>query len=68
MDDIFNFAYSRNALGVYLSGAGPTIVAIVHKDNNMFEFEMKKILEKKFRNWNLYMLSADNCGAVVVEK
>ncbi len=68
MDDLFRYCYSNDALGVYLSGAGPTIVAIVHKDNQTFEEEMKKILSQKMRNWKLYMLEADNCGAVICNK
>lgn len=68
MDDLFKYCYSNDALGVYLSGAGPTIVAIVHKDNQTFEEEMKKILSQKMRNWKLYMLEADNCGAVICNK
>ena len=68
MDDLFRYCYSNDALGVYLSGAGPTIVAIVHKDNQTFEEEMKKIISQKMRNWKLYMLEADNCGAVICDK
>ena len=68
MDDLFSYCYSNDALGVYLSGAGPTIVAIVHKDNQTFEEEMKKIISQKMRNWKLYMLEADNCGAVICDK
>lgn len=68
MDDLFRYCYSNDALGVYLSGAGPTIVAIVRKDNQTFEEEMKKILSQKMRNWKLYMLEADNCGAVICDK
>ena len=68
MDDLFRYCYSNDALGVYLSGAGPTIVARVHKDNQTFEEEMKKIISQKMRNWKLYMLEADNCGAVICDK
>ncbi len=51
---------------MYLSGAGPTIVAIVHKDNGDFEEQMKQILSERMPDWKLTMLSADNTGAVIL--
>lgn len=66
MDDLFSFCYEKNALGVYLSGAGPTIVAIVHRDNKMFEQEINSILYNEISGWKLYMLDADNQGATVI--
>lgn len=67
MDDIFKYSYQNNALGVYLSGAGPTIVSIIHGDNREFENKMRTFLSENMQNWQLYMLSADNCGAKVIE-
>ncbi len=66
MDKMFQNCYDRGALGVYLSGAGPTIVAIVHKDNGDFEEQMKQILSERMPDWKLTMLSADNTGAVIL--
>ena len=37
IDSLFRKAYGAGALGVYLSGAGPTVVAIVSRDNERFE-------------------------------
>ncbi len=65
MDELFSACYNKGALGVYLSGAGPTIVAIVHRDNEIFEEEMQKFLSLQMRGWTLEMLRADNQGAVV---
>ncbi len=65
MDDLFKTCYANDALGVYLSGAGPTIIAIVHRDNQTFEEEMRQILSQRMHGWSLYMLKADNQGAVV---
>ncbi len=67
MDDIFKYSYQNNALGVYLSGAGPTIVSIIHGDNREFENKMRTFLSENMQNWQLYMLRADNCGAKVIE-
>lgn len=67
MDEMFRTCYANDALGVYLSGAGPTIVAIVHRDNQTFEEEIRQVLSQRLHGWSLYMLEADNQGAVVCE-
>ena len=68
MDKLFQNCYDKGALGVYLSGAGPTIVAIVHKDDAKgFEDAMNRTLSGNMKKWKLHMLQADNCGAVVEE-
>ncbi len=66
MDEMFKSCYEKGALGVYLSGAGPTIVAIVHQDNTEFETKMKQVLTERMPDWNLTMLSADNTGAIIL--
>lgn len=68
IDDLFDTAYRENALGVYLSGAGPTVVALVHADNTEFENNMSELLNRNMNNWSLYMLKGDNIGAVVYDK
>ena len=35
-DDVFDMAYTLGAYAVYISGAGPTIMAIVDHDNEFF--------------------------------
>lgn len=66
MDEMFKNCYDKGALGVYLSGAGPTIVAIVHRENIEFETKMQQVLTEQMPDWNLTMLSADNTGAVIL--
>lgn len=63
IDDVFKYAYRSGALGVYLSGAGPTVVAMVKADNTKFEKQMQEYLRKQLKNWQLHMLNADNVGA-----
>lgn len=63
INDVFKGAYRSGALGVYLSGAGPTVVAIVKADNTKFEKQMNGYLSKHLKNWQLHMLDADNVGA-----
>lgn len=65
IDHLFAKAYEAKALGVYLSGAGPTVIAIVHKNNTMFEKSFEKFFKGKMNAWHLYMLDADNTGAIV---
>lgn len=68
MDKIFKMCYDNDALGVYLSGAGPTIVAIVGKDNKTFSCNMSRHLTGKLGKWHLHMLKPDNEGACIIEK
>lgn len=35
-DEVFELAQDLGALAVYISGAGPTIMAVVHKDDTEF--------------------------------
>ncbi len=65
IDDLFSEAYREGALGVYLSGAGPTVIAIVSNKNTDFEYKLNKFLNKKMYKWHLHMLSVDNNGAEV---
>ncbi len=68
MEDLFRICYEKNALGVYLSGAGPTVVAMVYqKDEEVFRKEMTAFLTSSMKHWHLHMLRADNQGAVVIK-
>ncbi len=67
IDALFEKAYSEGALGVYLSGAGPTVIAIVHKSNTMFEKSFDKFLIGKMGAWNLHTLMPDNNGAEICD-
>lgn len=65
IDELFDTAYKSGALGVYLSGAGPSTIAIVHRDNTQFEEIMNQFLKSKMNNAELRMLKSNNAGAVV---
>ncbi len=67
MDSLFRLCYDNNALGVYLSGAGPTIIAIIRTDNKMFGCNISRVLSGKLKGWNLHILKPDNDGACVIE-
>ena len=54
-----------DALGVYLSGAGPTVMAIIKEENRDFLPNVSRVLNEKMKNWHLEILEADNQGAQV---
>ncbi len=66
MDELFNICYRHGALGVYLSGAGPTLVAIIGEQNKNFNPEVSRILAQKMQNWRLEILKADNLGVTEI--
>jgi len=66
-DDITDTALSLGALASFLSGAGPTIIAILPKDEKGFEAEMKDHLKRLEGNWTLKVVTASNEGARVLE-
>lgn len=70
MDDIFRICYRNDALGVYLSGAGPTIVAMIESDNKSFKDNVNRFLRSHSKSmsskWSLDILKADNEGAKII--
>ena len=67
-DEVFDLAQDLGAAGVYVSGAGPTIMAVVHKDDADFFDRADAALKTgsdKLRHFALRRLLADNAGAVV---
>ena len=64
-DRIFKLAYSLGAYGVYLSGSGPSIVAICDCKNSNFEICLvKKLEDLKIKNWKVCNLKVDRKGVV----
>lgn len=55
-----------NCLGSFLSGAGPTIMAIIKKENNCFCMDIGNYLEKLGAKWSVKELTQDTVGAIVV--
>ncbi len=66
MSEIFDLCYNNKALGVYLSGAGPSIIGILNGNRDLFSEKVGSVLSKKMKNWHLRILSADNEGAVIL--
>ena len=66
-DEVFELAQDLGALAVYISGAGPTIMAVVHKDDTEFfdHAEAALAADGPLHHFTVHRLLADNVGAVV---
>ena len=65
MYEIFEKGYEYGAKAVYLSGSGPTIIAMVEKGNEEFLKGMQKYFRKRAMSYQVCKLSIDNIGTVV---
>lgn len=67
-EQVFAIARDLGAYAVYLSGAGPTIMAVVHRDNADFFEQAHKALQEQAetKRFCLHRMLADNTGAVVL--
>ena len=66
-DEIFELALDLGAMAAYISGAGPTIMAVVHRDDQVFFERAAAALQQSetLRRFTVRRLLADNSGAVV---
>ncbi len=65
--EVFDIAYNHGAYGVYLSGAGPTIMAIVDENNTYFAGKMKFSLDNAgLSGWQVHELHIDNNGTALI--
>lgn len=68
MEQVFSAAESAGALAAFLSGAGPAIIAVVHRDGvRAFEESIRGSIAGMDDNWTVNILEADTAGAVVEE-
>ena len=67
-DNVFRMSYELGSLGTYVSGAGPTIIAMVDSaEAAAFGANCKKHLEDKgIKGWRVEILSAAKEGAKIV--
>ena len=66
-DEVFELAMDQGAMAAYISGAGPTIMAVVHRDDEAFFGRAEAALQQSetLRHFTVHRLLADNTGAVV---
>lgn len=65
---VFEIAQDLGAYAVYLSGAGPTIMAVVHRENHAFFDKAQSALKTQPETmaFELHRMLADNVGTVVL--
>ncbi len=65
--DVFDTAYSLGAYAAYLSGAGPSLMAIVDADNEYFVGKLRFALDKMgLSDWEVHELHIDNIGTRII--
>ncbi len=65
--EVFDIAYTHGAYGVFISGAGPTIMAIADESNEFFEGKMKFSLENAgLTGWQVREFHIDNDGTKLI--
>ena len=66
--EVFDIAYSLGAYASYLSGAGPSIMAIVDDENKYFTGKMRFSLDNiGLSSWQVKELVIDNEGTTITE-
>lgn len=67
--EVFDIAYNHGAYGVFISGAGPTIMAIVDEENIFFTGKMRFSLENAgIHGWQVHDLLIDNEGTKIINE
>ncbi|MEE5992138.1 MAG: homoserine kinase [Oscillospiraceae bacterium] len=65
--EVFDIAYAHGAYAAYISGAGPTIMAIADEDNTFFAGKMRFSLDNIGLNgWKVQDMKIDNQGCVLL--
>ena len=65
--EIFDIAYNHGAYGVYISGAGPAVMAIVDDNNDYFRGKVEFSLNTAgLSNWTVHEFHIHNSGVMVL--
>ena len=64
-EDIVREAKQLGALGAFISGAGPSIVAIVYKGDRDYIEKAQALCESKYPHWKAVQLRCDEVGTTV---
>lgn len=68
MEEIFEKSAELGALASYLSGSGPTVIAVLRAEDMSFAENMRRYFKEKNIDRRCVELGIDNVGAVAVEK
>ena len=65
--EVFDIAYNHGAYGVYISGAGPAVMAIVDDNNDYFQGKVEFSLNTAgLGNWTVHEFHIHNSGVMVL--
>ena len=64
-EDVVRGAKELGALGAYISGAGPSIVAMVYKGDRDYLSRAQAMCAEKYPHWKAVQLRCDEVGATV---
>ncbi len=65
--EVFDIAYAHGAYAAYISGAGPTVMAIADEENQYFAGKMRFSLDNAgLTGWQVHDLKIDNAGCVLL--
>lgn len=65
--EVFDIAYTHGAYGVYISGAGPTVMAIVDEENEFFAGKMRfSLANAGLGGWAVHEFRIDNEGTKLI--
>lgn len=67
-DEIFEHTYELGSKATYLSGSGPTIMAMLTDGTEKFKKGMESFFEANSHQWKCMLLECDNVGSVVSER
>lgn len=67
MEETFSNAYKNGAYAAWLSGSGPTMIAVIDKSNTDFITNMNAYFVRNEHKWRCKRLGVDNVGAIVCE-
>lgn len=67
VDVVFRMSYELGSYGTYISGAGPSIIAIIDDTlaDTFNRYAIPHLESKGINNWQFHLLTADDDGAKV---
>lgn len=65
MDEIFDAAKRAGAHGMFISGAGPTLIAIISGDDESFKEQMESVVSSLREDWTVNIVDPCSQGAKV---
>lgn len=67
LDDVFRLSYELGSLGTYVSGAGPTIISMIHAEeaDAFTKYAVARLEEKGIDGWQVCVLNTDSQGAQI---